>query len=301
MSTEKDSAEKKELITSESTSGQTVITSDDNTSSKSTSALTAQKQLLVLAKHFVLDGAFLPENKKMPLEDRAAKRERLHLLRKQQNLESIIHKSVAYCPNASSSTRADQDWFSQFTLLAEDVSNSTMQDLWAKILAGEISQPGTFSLKSLALFKSMSITDAKLLAKVCSLAVKDASKKNTRIISGGYQSPGFFSFFTKNTQATVNLNQCGLGYTELLSLADSNIIFIQEAESNELSLGEKVNFNFNGQNIQLTANKKKCVLTFYKFTPVGSELAFLISDNPHKEFIPLLKSSLRGVFSVSSS
>ena len=37
--------------------------------------------------------------------------------------------------------KADPDWFNTFTQLAEDVSNKTMQDLWAKILAGEISQP----------------------------------------------------------------------------------------------------------------------------------------------------------------
>ena len=289
-----------DLVTSSTINSTDVSTETKhtNTSSKS-SALSSQKQLLLLAKQFVLDGALIPEDKQMPLEERVVKRERLSRLRKQQNLEAIVKKSLAYCPNTPNSTKADQDWFSRFTTLAEDVSNNTMQDLWAKILAGEVAQPGSFSLKSLALFKSMSITDAKLLAKVCSLAVKDASKKNIRLISGAYKTPGLFSFFSKNTQAKVNLNQCGVSYTELLSLADNNLIFLQEAETNQLQKDETIPFNFNGQNLTLTAKNNQSVLNFYKFTPIGSELALLISDNPSKELIPLLKSSLQAHFAIS--
>jgi len=279
-----------------------VISSGEKTSkAKPSSSSSTQKQLLILAKQFALDGAMVPESKQMPLEDRAIRREHICLLRKQNNLESIIQKSLAYCPNTLPSTKADQDWFNQFTLLAQDVSNNTMQDLWAKILAGEIAQQGSFSLKSLTIFKSMSITDAKLLAKVCSLVVKDSSKKNIRIISGAYQTPSFFSLFSKDTQSRVNLNQCGISYSELLTLADNNIIFIQEAESNELHKGEQMKFNFNGKNLTLTAKKKQCGIRFYKFTSIGSELALLISDNPNKDLIPLLESSLRSHFSVSSS
>jgi uncharacterized repeat protein (TIGR03899 family) len=278
-----------------------IDSSENNQKTRSSSNLSTQNQLLILAKQFALDGAMAPESKQMPLEDRASRREHISLLRKQNNLESIIQKSLSYCPNTLPSTKADQDWFNQFTFLAQDISNNTMQDLWAKILAREVEQQGTFSLKSLAIFKSMSITDAKLLAKVCSLVVKDSSKRNTRIISGAYKTPGIFSFFSKNTQSRVNLNQCDISYSELLSLADNNIIFIQEAESNELQKGEQMKFNFNGKDLTLTAKKNRCGIRFYKFTSIGSELATLISDKPNKSLIPLLESSLKSHFSVSSS
>ena len=289
------------LVTSSTVKPANISTESKSTERKPSSTLTSQKQLLVLAKQFVLDGALIAEDKQMPLEERVVKRERLSRLRKQQNLEEIVKKSLAYCPNTASTTKADQDWFNRFTSLAEDVSNKTMQDLWAKILAGEIAQPGSFALKSLMVFKSMSVTDAKLLAKVCGLAVKDASNKNIRLITGAYRTPGLFSFLSKSTQVKVNLNQCGITYTELLSLADNNLIFIQEAETNELQKGEKIVFNFNGQNLTLTAKNNQSVLNFYKLTPIGSELALLISDNPSKEFTPLLKSSLQSHFTVSTS
>lgn len=287
------------LVTTSTNESTSVAVKAKDSETTSSSNFTSQKQLLALAKQFVLDGALIPEDKQMPLEERVIKRERLSRLRQQKNLEAIIQKSLSYCPNNTSATKADPDWFNRFTNLAEDISNATMQDLWAKILAGEISHPGSFSLKSLTVFKSMSITDAKLLAKVCSIAVKDSSKKNIRIITGSYSIPGILSFFSKSTQCRVNLNQCGLTYTEILSLADNHLIFMQEAESNELQKGEKMVFNFNGNNLTITAKKKQCGLSFYKFTPIGSELASLISDNPNKELVPLLQSSLQAHFSVS--
>lgn len=302
MSVEKEPHTKNGLTPAiEQTKSITSNSEKSTSSNKASAGSSVQKQLLVLAKQFALDGAMLPENKQMPIEDRASRRERICTLRKQNNLETIIQKSLGYCSSGTPSIKADPDWFSQFTVLAEDISNNTMQDLWAKILAGEVTNPGSFSLKSLNVFKSMSITDAKLLAKVCSLAVKDSSKKNIRLISGGFNTPGLFGIFDKNTQPRVNLNQCGLSYTELLSLADNNLIFMQEAESNLLQKGEELVFNFNGKNIKLKAKKNQCGLSFYKFTPIGSELASLISDNPNKDLLPLLTSSLQSHFLVSSS
>ena len=170
-----------------------------NSTQKDSVNASTQMQLLNLARQFVIDGALLPKEKQLTLEDRSRKRERITYLRKQQNLESIIQRAVQYCSDDEVGERADQDWFNNYTYLAEDVSNKTMQDLWAKILAGEISSPGSFSLKSLQAFKTMSINEAKLLAKACSLAIKDQSKRNIRIISGASQTPGLFNFFNKNT------------------------------------------------------------------------------------------------------
>jgi len=296
-------AEKK-LVASSTTQSAVISTeiSDQNSSNADTKVAgsSSQKQLLSLAKHFVLDGALLPENKQMPLEERVVKRERFARLRQQQNLEAIIQKSLHYCPRGANSAKADQDWFNRFTHLAEDVSNKTMQDLWAKILAGEITQPGSFSLKSLNVFKLMSITDAKLLAKVCGLVVKDNSRKNLRLLSGSYKTPSLWSFMSKTTQSSINLNQCGISYSEILSLADNKLIFSEETESRALQKGEQMVFNFNGRTLTLTANVNQCGLRFYKFTPIGSELALLISDKPNKELVPLLSSSLHAHFSVNA-
>ncbi|MFT5757334.1 MAG: putative repeat protein (TIGR03899 family) [Alteromonadaceae bacterium] len=277
-----------------------IVTSEKQEPKNVASALSTQMQLLGLAKQFVLDGALIPPEKQMPLEERARKRDRLCNLRKQQNLEAIIEKTINYCSGDEITARADQDWFNSFTVLAEDISNRTMQDLWAKILAGEIAQPGSFSLKSLKVFRNMSINEAKLLAKACSIASKDPSKKNVRIISGAYQTPGFFNMFNKNRDIKINLNQFGLSYAELLALAENELIFIQETESNTLLKIEQLHFNFNGLPITFTPLKNNCVVNFYKFTSIGSELAALIADNPNNDYLSALKNEFSAHFSINN-
>jgi uncharacterized repeat protein (TIGR03899 family) len=175
-----------------------------------------------------------------------------------------------------------------------------MQDLWAKILAGELARPGSFSLKTLKVFRDMSIVDAKLLAKACSLTVKDQSKKNIRIISGTYQKPGLFNFLNKNRECYVNLSQFGLNYADILSLADNHILYQQESESSIMNTEESINFNYNGTPLKLTSKKPNIALQFYKFTPIGAELANLISDKPNDEFFDLLKQKLSCYFEINT-
>jgi len=261
----------------------------------------AHKQFFKITQLFGLEAPMLPVEKQMPLEDRSNKRERLASLRKQENIETIMEKTFAFCANQSLDKRPDLDWFNHYITLAEDVSNKTMQDLWAKILAGELSRPGLYSLKALKVFRDMSIVDAKLLAKACSLAVKDQSKKNIRIISGVYQQPGLLNFFNKDRQQHINLSHFGLNYADILSLADNNLIFKQESESSMMENGEKLNFYYNGLPLKLSCKKTNIAIQFYKFTPIGSELANLISDKPNDDFFSALKQQLKHNFEIASS
>jgi len=276
-------------------------TSRTNRTNKNTANASSQMQLLGLARQFVIDGALLPEEKQLSIEDRTIKRQRIAHLRKQQNIESIIQKAIQHCSDSEVTDRADKDWFNSFIELAEDVSNKTMQDLWAKILAGEISSPGSFSLKSLKAFRTMSIIEAKLLAKACALAMKDHSRKNIRIISGAAQMPGLTNFFSKNRERKINLGVFGLTYSDLLTLADNHLIFIQEAETLPIAKKETLTFTYNGANLTFSANKKNCLLSFYKFTPIGSELAELIMDKPNSLYLSTLKQEFTELFSIIPS
>ncbi len=237
----------------------------------------------------------------MPIEDRCNKRARLSSLRKQKNIEAIMEKTYHFCTSKNIDKRTDLDWFNHFIALAEDVSNNTMQDLWAKILAGELSRSGTYSLKALKVFRDMSIVDAKLLAKACSLAVKDQTRKNIRLISGSYQQPGLLNFFSKDRQQYINLSQFGLNYADLLSLADNHLIFIQESESSIMASNEAINFSYNGLPLKLTSKKANITLQFYKFTAIGAELAHLIAEKANDDYFSHLKLQLSHHFEIASS
>ncbi len=268
-----------------------------NSQTKNTETSSSQ-QFLKLAKQFAIDAALLPTERQIPIEERANKRGRLTALRKQQNIENIIQKTLGYCANLDIKQRTDHDWFDCYITLAEGVSNQTMQDLWAKILAGELVKPGSFSFKALKIFREMSIYDAKLLAKACSLAVQDQNKKNIRLISGTYQKPGLWNFFSKQRQQYINLSHFGLNYADLLALAENHLIYLQESELNLDHKDEKLNFYYNGLPLKFSAKRANTCLQFYKFTPLGAELAYLISDKPNNDFFTNLKKQLSCHFNI---
>jgi len=257
-------------------------------------------QFMKLAKRFAIDGALLPAEKQSLIEDRTVKRARLSQLRKQQNIENIMQKTLSYCADFDIGQKTDNDWFSRYIALSEDVSNPTMQDLWAKILAGELTKPGSFSFKALQVFRDMSIYDAKLLAKACSLAIKEPNKKGIRLVSGVYQKPGLLNFFSKQRQQFCNLSHFGLNYADLLALAENNLIYLQESESNLINTGEELQFSYNGLTLKITAKKANVSLQFYKFTPLGSELAHLISDKCNEEFWKYLQNKLSYYFVINN-
>ena len=291
--------ENKSLVQKTKTENNNVVEqSETSTQHKNTETFSPQKQLLFLAKEFSLDGAMLPEDKQPPLEDRVLLRQQREKLRQQKNLEDIVLQSMKYCTDGAISERIDPDWFNQFNYLAQDISNKTMQNLWAKILANEVSSPGSFSLKTLQVFREMTINEAKLFAKACRIAISDARKKNIRIITGGYQPPSIFNFFNKQRQQALDLNQFGLGYADILTLANNHLLYEQETESNQLKPHQELVFHYNGKIISITPKKSQCILTFYKFTPVGSELATLITDKPDDNYLSVLHKRLAENFII---
>ena len=282
------------------TEAQTDIVHTQETKHKSSNAASSQQQLINLAKNFSLDGGLLPEEKQMPIAERAIRRERLVLLKQQQNLENIITKAISYCNDENAVNKTDHDWFTSFIPLAENISNKTMQGLWAKILAGEISRPGTFSLKALKVFRNMSIYDAKLFGKACSLACHSTNTKHYRIFVGSAQQPSLFNLFDKQRQQVINLNNFGLSFGDILSLAENHLIFNQESETHLFNKNGSLAMDFNGIPLIFTATKENCVLSFYKFTQAGTELARLINDAPEMDYLQSLKTQLSHHFSIQS-
>jgi len=61
----------------------------------------------------------------------------------------------------------DHDWTARFFNDVQDVSSEEMQQLWAKVLAGEIGRPGQFSLRTLDTLHNMNVGEARLFAEAC--------------------------------------------------------------------------------------------------------------------------------------
>ncbi len=103
------------------------------------------------------------------MEDRAAQRVRRLEARRQKNLERIAVQAARELPETVSDQPVDDDWVAQFLNHAQDISNERMQSLWARILAGEVAKPGSFSLRTLAVVRVMSKEDADTFTRFCSV------------------------------------------------------------------------------------------------------------------------------------
>lgn len=95
--------------------------------------------------------------------------------RKMNNFLSIGEKAGSFLSpdEPVSNEPISQDWINRFQSIAEGVSDEDMQNLWARILAGEVKQPNSYSLRTLDTLKNLTKDEAELFAKQCDFVLDD--------------------------------------------------------------------------------------------------------------------------------
>lgn len=276
-----------------SLNGSENVKTDNNTNGQTTASI----------KHNQLAGkiGLIPAGyqKGLPnINQRAQKRKRLEEARKQANIEAIMTLAMEYCSGSTTSEEIDPDWFHQFIQLSEDTSSKLMQALWGKILAGEITKPGTFSFKSLTILKRMTNKEAVAFQQACQLAMTNRKDNSNQIIFGYDQKPGLLDFFALTKKHTINLSKLKLTYPSLLMLMDTELIYHSEIESGELKKGEEVEYIHHGKKVRFLAKKNDTALTYFKFTQTGYELAKLIRLAPSSEYLAEITEVFSKAFSI---
>jgi hypothetical protein len=98
---------------------------------------------------------------------RAAERLTFMEMRRQKNIDAIVDTASKFLPKSVDEKPVDDDWMVQFIQQSQDISDAEMQQLWAKILAGEVSKPKTFSRRTLERVRTVGRDEAELFTKVC--------------------------------------------------------------------------------------------------------------------------------------
>lgn len=144
------------------------------------------------------------------------------VLREQVNLDLITLKATEELKrNSSTSTTSDEsstiddDWLNAFDAEAREKSTEDMQANFARLLAGEIQRPGSFSIRSVRLLSNLDKESATLFRTLCSACVSieaDNATIDVRVLSLG-------------GQASHNaLLKYGLGFGELNVLQEHGLI-----------------------------------------------------------------------------
>lgn len=181
-------------------------------------------------------------------------------MQKQQNIESVIAYAYSELENESkvSDEPVDKDWILRFFNSIEDISNEKMQELWGKILAGEIKQPNTYSFRTLDRLKNISQSEAHLFQKIAELVV---STKNDL-------------YFVFSDNETLNKYNCFYG--EILKLDECGLMNAKQVGLYLETAKDKTDCIYNKKIIGLFTTERKesqkVNIGAYVLTEAGAQL-----------------------------
>lgn len=88
--------------------------------------------------------------------------------RRQINIESIAQKAIPHISDNAKAEKVDHDWLDNFFDKSRHTSNPELQQIWAKLLAGEVNRPTSVSKRTINLVAQLDSKDAKLFTEFCS-------------------------------------------------------------------------------------------------------------------------------------
>ena len=224
------------------------------------------------------------------LEERIQQRINFQEIKKQLNLEKVIFFAVTELENEQPVTNEplDKDWTTRFFRIVEDVSNEEMQKLWGKILAGEIKQPNSFSLRTLELVRNLSQKEAFVFSKIANYAIYTNGKSyifygnKNNFLRENYDIK--YRYITQCVE--VGLIQLGNLVNHKLSTHTEDKIYVFQSGRYSMTVAVKAN----------TPTIKMPAITF---SNAGNELLRLISAEPSIEYLNYIAGSIKQSDSVS--
>lgn len=182
---------------------------------------------------------------------------------KQKNLEQVF----AFATEATGSTDTanqeplNEDWLNQFIREAENISDEQMQALWGKILAGEVKQPGSFSLRTFNVVKHLTRSECEHLTYAANYSIGHNGKL--------FIFPGSHPMF---------LEDVGLPFSRITALIDAGLVqplTVTEFRY-QLTVGKKFQLVFTFGTTSCTATgyavHPTFTIPFYQFTRAGEDL-----------------------------
>jgi len=226
------------------------------------------------------DGLLKMQSTKEDILARAKTRENKRLMKKQNNLESVIGHTAKNIDEKDVLTPPTDEWVDRFFEYAENITTEKLQYLWGKVLAGELKKTGSFSLRTLDYLRSMSIKEAEEFQKILPISI---------IIGNGdrciVDEHTLYRKFEIDYPDLIKLINRGL-----LNKADKPIGFSQDQNpSNSIFIVYNNNYFLLSRR---TKENQIIRLTMYVFTDIAKEIASIITYKPADEYLQAMKDLL---------
>lgn len=188
---------------------------------------------------------------------------------KANNFLEVAKKADEYYSKNSSENESESynfDWFVRFFEAVGNISDEKMQELWAKILAGEISKPKSYSLKTIDVLRNIDKQDAELFVKICSCSFPMEEKR----------------VFLPND--VVYLRNHNIQYADIMRLSEYGLIFNNGRISYNKNIDRNPSLLFLNRELVMiissySGRKEEISIDQFPFTVVGSELFFIINES----------------------
>ncbi len=211
--------------------------------------------------------ALIQQNTYQNLEKRTMNRVRHEEMSKQENIEKIITKALEQVLETAKPENIEKDFLVHFFDKCKNTSDEYMQSLWAKILAGEANNTGSFSKKTINIMADLSKKDAESFVNLLKFSFND------------FQNNIFFIIDYGDVKKENNLyNQHDITVQTINNLTHLNLI---EMQSSGCALQTScMSFNYlSNQTIKITSSNKNIQLGHIKITPSGQQLAKIAKTN----------------------
>ncbi|MFA5229270.1 MAG: DUF2806 domain-containing protein [Candidatus Paceibacterota bacterium] len=219
------------------------------------------------AKKILIEG-----EAQIELIERAKKRLVNQELNRQINIEEIAERSIKYLDENVSEEPVDNDWRTKFFAKAQDVSEEDMREIWAKILATEVSRPGTINFRTLEVVSNISRKEAETFQIACSLA---SSKSYIWKLKG-----------------QNSLDEFGLSYSDLMIIRDAGLVHDNDNLIKIIKVVPQLNvfvqiIGNDFYQIKVTHKREQKEYRFNQiaFTVAGKELCQLINANLNEKYL----------------
>jgi hypothetical protein len=193
--------------------------------------------------------------------------------KKQINIESITQKSFKDINDDAKPENMEDDWISNFFNKCKFISDAEMQILWAKVLAGEANNPGSYAKRTIEFMSTMDKNDAILFQKLCSFKWF----LNTRTVLIYNTKDDIYEFNGITFDRLKHLDSIGLINFEALS------------GYKRLKFGEIVNSSYFTTPIALKLpiknNNNEINIGQVLLTQIGHDLLNVVNPTPIPEFI----------------
>lgn len=203
---------------------------------------------------------------------RAEYRGKHQLLREQHNIESIVGKAYNELIDAPEvpSDPIDEDWTTRFFNIAKEINTEEMQHIWSKILAGEITNPGSFSMRTLEKIRNITRDEAVSFQKI--------------IPCVAYSGPDMFI-----TSSSDIYKKYGITYNDILQLDDCGLM----VSSSTLTLTQTVReenriFIWTEERAMISSAspEQPCKISYgiHTLTRAGKELFSILNHTPNNDY-----------------